>query len=157
SLENLLSRTPRPSDWEDDMRRGLAVIAARSESLSRFMSAYARLAKLPPPTLAPVDISALIRRVVGLETRVKPELKSGPDLFIRADADQIEQALINVIRNAADATLETGGGVQVGWHRRNSSLIIWVRDQGPGLANTANLFVPFFTTKPGGNGIGLVL
>ena len=100
---------PRPSDWEDDMRRGLAVIASRSESLSRFMSAYARLARLPQPTLAPVDISALVRRVVGLETRVPLTLTLGPDLTIRADSDQLEQLLINLIRNAADASLETGG------------------------------------------------
>jgi nitrogen fixation/metabolism regulation signal transduction histidine kinase len=157
SLESILVRNPRPSDWEDDMRRGLAVIASRSESLSRFMSAYARLAKLPPPTLAPVDISALIRRVAGLETRLKLELHPGPDLIIRADGDQLEQLLINLVRNAVDATLETNGTVRVGWRRQNTNLLVWVRDEGPGLANTANLFVPFFTTKPGGTGIGLVL
>jgi nitrogen fixation/metabolism regulation signal transduction histidine kinase len=157
SLESILVRNPRPSDWEDDMRRGLAVIASRSESLSRFMSAYARLAKLPPPSLAPVDISALIRRVAGLETRLKLELHPGPDLIIRADGDQLEQLLINLVRNAVDATLETNGTVRVGWRRQNANLLVWVRDEGPGLANTANLFVPFFTTKPGGTGIGLVL
>jgi nitrogen fixation/metabolism regulation signal transduction histidine kinase len=157
SLESILSRNPRPSDWEDDMRRGLAVIASRSESLSRFMSAYARLAKLPQPTLAPVDIGALIRRVAGLETRLKLELHPGPDLIIRADGDQLEQLLINLVRNAVDATLETSGAVRVGWRRHNANLIVWVRDEGPGLANTANLFVPFFTTKPQGTGIGLVL
>ncbi len=157
SLESILGRNPRPSDWEDDMRRGLAVIASRSESLSRFMSAYARLAKLPQPTLAPVEIGTLIRRVVGLETRLTLELRPGPDLIIRADGDQLEQLLINVVRNAVDATLETGGTVRVGWRRQNANLLIWVRDEGPGLANTSNLFVPFFTTKPGGSGIGLVL
>jgi signal transduction histidine kinase len=78
-------------------------------------------------------------------------------MVIQADSDQLEQLLINVIRNAVDASLETGGGVHVGWQRENSSLIVWVRDEGPGLSNTSNLFVPFFTTKPGGSGIGLVL
>jgi nitrogen fixation/metabolism regulation signal transduction histidine kinase len=157
SLENLLSREPRPADWEEDTRRGLAVIATRSEALSRFMTAYARLAKLPQPTLAPVEVAELVRRVVGLETRVPPNLMPGPELTIQADADQLEQLLINVIRNAADASLETGGGVRVGWNRQNSHLIVWVRDDGPGLPNTSNLFVPFFTTKPTGSGIGLVL
>jgi signal transduction histidine kinase len=84
-------------------------------------------------------------------------LLPGPDVTIQADADQLEQLLINVIRNAADASLETGGGVRVGWGRENSHLIVWVRDEGPGLPNTSNLFVPFFTTKPTGSGIGLVL
>ena len=157
SLDNLLARQPRPPDWEDDVRRGLAVIATRSEALSRFMTAYARLAKLPRPTLASVAISDLVRRVVGLETRVKPALQPGPELTIQADADQIEQLLINVIRNAADASLETGGAVRVGWDRQNAHLVVWVRDEGPGLPNTSNLFVPFFTTKPTGSGIGLVL
>ncbi len=157
SLDNLLSRQPRAPDWEEDIRRGLAVIAARSEALSRFMTAYARLAKLPPPTLVSVGVSDLVRRVVGLETRLTPVLQAGPEMTIQADADQIEQLLINVLRNAADASLETGGGVRVGWDRRNSHLVVWVRDDGPGLPNTANLFVPFFTTKPTGSGIGLVL
>ena len=157
SLENILTRQPRAADWEEDVRRGLAVIATRSEALSRFMTAYARLAKLPPPTIASVGVGDLVRRVIGLETRLKPQLESGPELTIQADGDQLEQLLINVIRNAADASLETGGGVRVGWNRQNSHLVVWVRDDGPGLPNTSNLFVPFFTTKPTGSGIGLVL
>jgi len=157
SLENLLLRKPRAEDWEEDMQRGLTVIASRSEALSRFMSAYARLARLPPPTLAPVEIGDLIRRVVGLETRIPPALTAGPNIVIRADCDQLEQLLINLIRNAVDASLETGGAVRAGWSRQNSHLVVWIRDEGPGLSNTANLFVPFFTTKPGGSGIGLVL
>src|SRR5277367_6016568 len=157
SLENLLARNPRAPDWEEDMRRGLAVIASRSEALSRFMGAYARLAKLPPPTMAPVVVSDLVRRVVTLETRIPPTLTPGPDITIQADADQLEQLLNNVIRNAADASLETKGGVRVGWNRQDGQLVVWVRDEGPGLPNTANLFVPFFTTKPTGSGIGLVL
>lgn len=156
SLENILSRQPRADDWEDDMKRGLAVIASRSEALSRFMSAYARLAKMPQPTRAPLQVGDLMRRVVGLETRVPPQLAVGPEMVIQADSDQLEQLLINVIRNAADASLETGGGVSVGWRRENSSLVVWVRDEGPGLSNTSNLFVPFFTTKPGiGDRVGV--
>ena len=157
SLENILTRQPRPDDWEEDVRRGLAVIATRSEALSRFMAAYARLAKLPPPTFASVGVGDLMRRVVGLETRVQPVLQAGPELTIQADVDQLEQLLINVLRNAAEASLETGGGVRVGWDRQNSHLVVWIRDDGPGLPNTSNLFVPFFTTKPTGSGIGLVL
>jgi len=157
SLETLLRRDPLPDDWRDDMRSGLNVIASRSEALSRFMSAYARLAKLPPPTLAPIRVRDLLSRITGLETRLKPVLDAGPDCTIMGDGDQLEQALINLIRNAVDASLETGGDVHVGWRRENSHVEVWIRDEGPGLSNTGNLFVPFFTTKPGGSGIGLVL
>ena len=121
------------------------------------MSAYAALAKLPRPTMLPVEVAELVRRVARLETRVTAQIVAGPEIVIQADADQLEQLLINVIRNAADASFETGGGVRVGWERQDSRLTVWVRDEGHGLPNTANLFVPFFTTKPSGTGIGLVL
>lgn len=157
SLESLLLREPRPADWREDMRRGLAVITARAEALSRFMQAYARLARLPRPQLRPLDVGAWVRRVVSLETRLDVTLLPGPELTIQGDGDQLEQLLINLVRNAADAALETGGGVRVGWTKAAAHLEVWVEDEGPGLPNTANLFVPFFTTKPGGSGIGLVL
>jgi signal transduction histidine kinase len=157
----MLNRAPNPEDWHadsvDDMRRGLSVIRARAEALSRFMAAYARLAKLPPPKLAPVELDPLIRRVATLETRLAVALTPGPSVTLPADSDQLEQLLINLIRNAVDASLETGGGVQVTWSKNGSNIDVRVTDEGPGLSNTSNLFVPFFTTKPGGSGIGLVL
>jgi nitrogen fixation/metabolism regulation signal transduction histidine kinase len=157
SLNTLLSREPRPPDWQDDMRRGLAVIAGRSEALSRFMEAYSRLARLPQPRFQPVDVEAWIRRNVGMETRLEVALAPGPALRIPGDPDQLDQLLINLLRNAADAALESGGGVQIGWRRNGKSVEVWIDDEGPGLSSTANLFVPFFTTKPGGSGIGLAL
>ena len=121
------------------------------------MAAYAQLARLPKPTLAPLDLAPIIHRVASLETRLKIAVADGPLLTIPADSDQIEQLLINLVRNAADASLETGGAVQLGWKKNSRYLEVWVNDEGPGLPNTANLFVPFFTTKSGGSGIGLVL
>ncbi len=157
SLESLLGRTPRPGDWEDDMQRGLRVISSRAEALSRFMEAYAQLARLPKPNLRPLEVSSWVRRVASLEARVKVEVSSGPEVTIQADGDQLEQLLINLLRNAADASLETGGRVRVSWARNGTRLVVDVDDEGPGLPSTANLFVPFFTTKPGGTGIGLAL
>src|SRR5688572_11486118 len=161
SIVERIDRHPPPADWRDDMQRGLSVIASRSESLSRFMNAYARLAKLPPPKLAPLDVSAFVDRVVTLEKAHHIRVAPGPRLTIQGDGDQLEQLLINLIRNAVDAVRETGGGVRVGWQRLPGSsppaMELWVEDEGPGLSNTGNLFVPFFTTKPGGSGIGLVL
>jgi nitrogen fixation/metabolism regulation signal transduction histidine kinase len=156
-LEDLLTRAPRPADWEEDMRRGLRVVESRAEALSRFLEGYARLARLPSPRLQPVDAADCIRRVVGLETRLQVSLEPGPELTLSADLDQLEQLLINLVRNAADAALETGGGASVRWRKNGAYLEILVEDDGPGLPSTTNLFVPFFTTKPGGSGIGLVL
>jgi nitrogen fixation/metabolism regulation signal transduction histidine kinase len=165
SLVSLLAKDSPPADWKDDMQRGLGVVSARADALSRFMEAYSRLARLPQPKLQPVEIAPLIRRVAGLETRVPVVLAPGPDLLIQADADQLEQLLINLLRNAADATLESTSQVpkfkdamvKIGWDKTANHLEVQVEDNGPGLSNTANLFVPFFTTKPGGSGIGLVL
>src|SRR5438477_7074979 len=157
SLESLLRRDPPPSDWRDDARSGLSVIAARADSLSRFMQAYARLARLPPPQKEPVKLGELVRRAVGLETRLMVRLAEGPEMVIPADAAQIEQLLINILHNAVDAALETGGEVLAGWRVLAECAEIFVRDEGPGIMNPGNLFVPFFTTKPGGSGIGLTL
>ncbi len=160
SLESLVAREDRPSDWREDMRRGLAIISARAEALSRFTGAYAKLARLPQPRPAPVEIGSLLARVAALETRLPVQIAGGPPIVVRADADQLEQLLINLLRNAVDAALETSGAVEAGWGRANGSVgkaEIWVADGGPGLSNSANLFVPFFTTKPSGSGIGLVL
>jgi PAS domain S-box-containing protein len=157
SLESLLLRRELPDDWNDDMRRGLAVIAARSDSLSRFTTAYARLAKLPAPHVENVAVAALVRRVAGVETRLAVAVEAGPDITIRADPDQLEQLLINLLHNAVDAALETGGGVTIGWRHDRRSFELWIDDEGTGLPNPSNLFVPFFTTKPAGSGIGLVL
>ena len=156
SLQTRISRDPPPPDWRDDVQQGLNIIAARAEALGRFTDAYARLARLPAPRLEPLRIAPLVQRVAGLETRLHVTVRPGPDVTIEADPDQLEQLLINLLRNAVDASLETGGAVEVGW-RSSDRLELWIDDDGPGLSNTTNLFVPFFTTKPQGSGIGLVL
>ncbi len=155
SLTTMLKR--RPDDWEEDMQRGLDIIASRAEGLSRFMEAYARLARLPQPTLASADLCALVRRVASLEARVPVAIADCPQLTLAIDAAQIEQLLINLFKNAAEAALETGGGIHVSWSTNAHEAEVRIEDDGPGIANPSNLFVPFFTTKPGGSGIGLVL
>jgi len=157
SLLTILEREPRPLDADDDLRGGLGIISSRSEALSRFMSAYALLARLPAPRPQPVDVGIWARRAAGLETRVPVRVSPGPPLVIQADGDQLDQLLINLVRNAADASLETGGGVCVSWSRQDGHVELNVVDDGHGLATMANLFVPFYTTKPSGTGIGLVL
>ena len=141
----------------DDLQQGFGIIRSRTESLARFMAAYSRLARLPAPKLAPVSVKDWVSRVAKLETRVKVKIHEGPEVTISGDADQLEQLLINLLHNAADAVLECGTQASVGWSSQDSQLEVWVTDDGPGIQNTANVFVPFFTTKPGGTGIGLAL
>ena len=157
SLQTLLDRATHAADVEEDMRRGLSVIGGRSEALIRFMSAYARLARLPAPQRVPLEVGTWVRRVAALETRLPVRVQGGPPTTIRADGDQLDQLLINLLRNAVDASLETGGDVCIRWTRQNGTVSIIIEDEGPGLPSSANLFVPFFTTKPQGSGIGLVL
>ena len=163
SLGTALKREPRAPDWEDDLRAGLDIIAARAEGLARFMAAYARLARLPQPTLAPCEIAPLIQRVVALETRLPLQNLGGAALTLACDAAQIEQVLINLLKNAVEATLDQraaghfGAGVRLAWSKRAGAIEILIDDDGSGVANATNLFVPFFTTKPEGSGIGLVL
>ncbi len=157
SLAELSQRPERPDDWDEDLRRGLDVIAARSEALTRFMAAYARLARLPAPNRTSVDVAELVRRVAALETRASVNVTGQDGVHALLDVDQIEQALINLVANAVDATRESGGEVAVSWEEAPNRLTIRVVDDGPGLPQSANLFVPFFTTKPHGSGIGLAL
>ena len=152
-----LVREPRPADWAADADSGLAIVETRAESLRRFLAAYARLARLPPPSLAPVDLGARLRHVAGLETRLPVAVRDGEALHVEADQDQLDQALINLVANAVDAALRTGGGVEAHWRREGDNVVLIVEDEGPGLAEGGNLFVPFYTTKPDGSGIGLVL
>ena len=104
-----------------------------------------------------VDLPALVERVARLEMRKPIQVEHGEPVAVQADPDQLEQLLINLMRNAVDASLETGGAVRVGWHTNGHHVAVYIDDEGPGLANPSNLFVPFFTTKPQGSGIGLVL
>jgi two-component system nitrogen regulation sensor histidine kinase NtrY len=157
SLRSLVDRDGDSGEFTDDLREGLRVIAGRSDALGRFMSSYARLAKLPRPNLGELDVNEWVRRVTSLETRMPVQVEDGRKITIEADGDQLDQLLINLVENAVDAALETGGGVRVGWSEALEHVEIWVEDGGPGLAQTANLFVPFFTTKPKGSGIGLTL
>jgi two-component system nitrogen regulation sensor histidine kinase NtrY len=163
SLSSLLRNPRRAPDWEDDMRSGLDIIAARAESLARFMQAYARLARLPQPTLASTALRPLVQRVVALETRLPVQVIESPEITLGCDAAQIEQLIINLLKNAVEATVEqrsagrADAGVRLYWRKVPHTAELVIEDDGPGIAQTSNLFVPFFTTKPEGSGIGLVL
>ena len=161
TLASLTVRSALAEDVAQDMQQGLRVIENRVESLNRFMQAYTRLARMPAPSLTNMEVGTLVHRVATLERRLPVRVLEGPAVQIDADPDQLEQVLINLIRNAADASLDPGlrqpGSVEVGWRTNAHNVEIFIRDEGPGLLNSDNLFVPFFTTKHGGSGIGLIL
>jgi nitrogen fixation/metabolism regulation signal transduction histidine kinase len=158
---SLLARTDQMQDDEimvRDFRRGLSVVEGRADSLHRFVQSYRVLAQLPPPALKPVPVAALVERVALLEQRVPVELVPGPAVQLCADPDQLEQMLINLLANAVDASLANGAQpVCIGWRVADSDVEIFIEDNGLGIANTENLFVPFYTTKPKGSGVGLAL
>jgi two-component system, NtrC family, nitrogen regulation sensor histidine kinase NtrY len=158
SIKRMLARVPDLPRAEE-IQDGLNLIETRSGSLGRFLRAYAQLARLPKPQTREVEVVPLVHRVAELENRLPVKVRGNENLEITADPDQIEQLLINVIRNAVDATIEAGAGgtVSIDWKQIDGALQVMIDDEGPGLPDTANLFVPFFTTKPTGSGIGLAL
>jgi nitrogen fixation/metabolism regulation signal transduction histidine kinase len=156
SIRRMISRVPEiPRGAE--IQEALSLIETRSGALGRFLRAYAQLARLPKPQLRHVQIAPLVRRVAELEDRMGIAVRAGSDVWVSADPDQLEQLLINVVRNGVDAALPVGGGVTVGWLAADGGVDVQIEDEGPGLPDTSNLFVPFFTTKPTGSGIGLAL
>lgn len=141
-----------------DFRRGLGVVESRADALHRFVQSYRQLAQLPQPQFRPVSLAPLMERVVLLEQRLVVQLDPGAPVVLYADPDQLEQMLINILANAVDASLANQSkAVRATWLTDGSSLLIIIEDSGLGIANAENLFVPFYTTKPTGSGVGLAL
>jgi two-component system nitrogen regulation sensor histidine kinase NtrY len=173
SLNSRVQATNLDPEVRNDLQRGLEIIETRSASLQRFLEAYRKLAQMPAPKVKDVPLAALVSRVAALEMRLKVCVQEGPHIVFQADPDQLEQMLINLIRNAVDAVLENTsavakadeeasvegkrGGVVIRWDADNNQVILAIEDEGAGLLNRANLFTPFYTTKPNGSGVGLVL
>ena len=194
SLSARLREAGMNVEQRQDFERGLEIIEARSASLNRFLQAYRALAQMPPPAIRRVALSPIVERVVFLETRIPITMLRGPDVTLMVDPDQIEQMLINLVRNAVEAALETGRAradasasanasasatanatvnahpdkssvsaevstpqVTLSWKLEEPNVVLNIDDNGPGLLNPSNAFVPFYTTKPAGSGIGLAL
>jgi two-component system nitrogen regulation sensor histidine kinase NtrY len=167
TLRRILSQNVLPERIHQDFDLGLDVIGTRAEALNRFLQSYAQLSKLPPPTRRVVGLQNMAERVRGLEARLAITVLASPDIFISVDPDQLEQVLINLTKNATEAlltkypealpTMTDGPPVSISWTVVGNDLELWVRDRGVGLLDASNLFVPFYTTKETGTGIGLVL
>jgi len=137
--------------------RALDVIERRAASLGRFIAEYARLARLPEPRPVPMELGEMIRRVAAMDTRCAVRVIGAAEITVLADEPLLEQALVNLVRNAIDAAVTTQGGVTIDWRAEHDDALVLIADDGPGIENPENLFVPLFSTKPGGSGIGLVL
>jgi nitrogen fixation/metabolism regulation signal transduction histidine kinase len=174
SLSAQVSQSPLDSAQRRDFERGLSIIETRAGSLNRFMQAYRQLAQMPPPVVHKTPLSTIVEHVAGLETRLRVQVEAGPAVELIADPDQLEQMLINLVRNAVEAALESphaatpshNGGttsaavdphVTLYWDLTENDVVLIIEDNGPGFLNPSNAFVPFYTTKPNGSGIGLVL
>ncbi len=159
SMMSLVKQDSLPDDWREDMQDGLDVVSSRVDALSRFVEDYARIARLPPPKKETFHIASVVERVVALSEKKYGNIHtiSSPEIEIEADPDQLEQLLINISKNGVEASQVTGGIVEIGWDIQDNKLRLFVQDEGQGIANPSNIFVPFFSTKPGGSGIGLTL
>ena len=157
SLSRILKRDPLPEDWKEDMSEGLSVIGRRVDGLSRFMEGYSRLARMPRPQKAPIQMRRFMERVTRFDPRFEIELLAGPDCMAIGDEGQLEQVLINLLKNAIEASDGTEGKVYASWEIGEKELLVKITDEGHGLASEDNLFVPFFSTKTTGSGIGLTL
>jgi len=170
SLTARISGSDLGAEERQDFERGLSIIESRAASLNRFLQAYRQLAQMPSPVIRDCSIADLVNRVAGLEHRVEVQVVPGPDTVIAADPDQLEQMLINLVRNAAEAVLAAEGvgqnsngcgrddaAVALSWEATEKELVLTVVDRGAGIMNPSNAFVPFYTTKPEGSGIGLIV
>jgi two-component system nitrogen regulation sensor histidine kinase NtrY len=162
TLADLSQRNPPADDWPTDLHSGLSLISQRADALTRFLLGYTALARLPPPAKREADLGQLLRRVARLEQRLPIEIAPLPAVRAFVDPDQFEQCVINLLRNAVDAALPCGGTVLLSLTQSQEPAghevaVIDIVDSGPGLAVGDNLFVPYFTTKPQGCGIGLAL
>ncbi len=173
SLQARLEKMSLDAEQQQDFVRGLGIIESRAASLNRFLQAYRQLAQMPSPALRTCSILPLVKRVAALETRVNVAVIPGPDVVLMADPDQLEQMFINLLRNAAEAVLEPAARdenesnhglegqpdaqVIFTWKLTEKDVILTIEDSGVGLMNPGNVFVPFYTTKPGGSGIGLLV
>ncbi len=163
TLSRMFSTDELEEHKRENLRTGLEVIGSRTEALNRFLQNYARLTKLPPPVRRKTALNRLLQHIAELESRMSIAVLPGPDVNVNVDQDQLEQALINLSRNAVDAVLMkpeptiSSLPVTISWSVNRNDVEIWIRDEGVGILDTSNLFVPFYTTKQKGSGIGLVL
>lgn len=163
TLGRMSSTFQLPAESHENLVHGLEIIGSRADSLNRFLQSYTELAKLPPPKKRNFEFKRLVSHIADLEHRVAVAVRDGPNIEVNIDPDQIQNTLINLVKNAAEAVLMRSEPklisepIIVSWKATGTDLEIAILDRGVGLPETKNLFVPFYTTKETGTGIGLLL
>jgi len=159
SLQRLLIKQSNIEEHTDFLIEGLTVIAQRTKSLGGFVNSYKQIASLPEPVKQLTSIASLVNKVTKLYPEDTVEMVTLDDVSLSVDAVQLEQVLINLVKNAVEAINNTGvsGKVSISWQGVGKNFKLVIVDDGTGVSNPDNLFVPFYTTKAKGSGIGLVL
>lgn len=164
--ETITERTDQNKMNEDDYRTMLQSIQSihrRSKGLLDFVENYRKLTKIPAPVIQSVPVSELFNHIELLFTDTKTPLHfsiAPSNLHIPADRSLIEQVLINLVKNAFEACADLPDGeIWVKAFRKENAVVITISDNGCGIVTEAidKIFVPFYTTKPKGSGIGLSL
>ena len=157
TLQRLVNRSEDLSEEKPDIEDGLTLINERANSLKTFIDSYRNLSRLPEPKKQPTNIKLLLEKVINLFEQRTINLTCDNEIQFNLDPIQFEQLLINIIKNANEAMPSTQGQIDIGSTSNNDTLTLTIKDQGPGINNPQNLFVPFYTTKAKGSGTGLVL
>ncbi|MDR7091259.1 sensor histidine kinase [Cellvibrio fibrivorans] len=162
TLQRLLERDAQYADVIGNLREGLGIISERAKGLSQFVDSYKQLAKLPEPQTQPLSIRPLVEKIVALFNHQPITIEAERDFILQLDPVQFEQVLINLIKNAVESTAlanpnNPGSTIAIRWAVSRQFFKLDICDQGSGISNPDNLFVPFYSTKKQGSGIGLVL
>lgn len=157
TLATILERSSSP-EHIDDVRENLSVIAERARGLKEFITAYARITRLPESQMTLFHLEQLINRLTSIFAPAALEwVGPVPDIQLFGDPVQLEQALINLVKNALEAAGGEAPSAQMRCAVKDGFCEFEITDSGSGISNTNNLFVPFYTTKPDGSGVGLAL
>lgn len=163
TLKRLLSRQQQLESHKDNLIEGLTIISQRANNLTEFVNSYKQISSLPAPERQHTSVVSLINKVIPLFQHHRVTVSSSDDVDLFIDPIQFEQVLINLIKNAVEAVESVAkdkaadGEIIISWQVQEGIFTLSICDDGVGISNPDNLFVPFYTTKNQGSGIGLVL
>lgn len=159
TLKRFLNRKDDIENHKNDLIEGLSIISQRTNNLKDFVNSYKQISSLPNPQKVPTSINNLVNKIIPLYAKSNIIITDTPNVTMLIDPVQIEQVLINIIKNSVESmqSVNSQGVVDLSWLAEKNTFTLTISDEGAGILNPDNLFVPFYTTKQRGSGIGLVL